>query len=122
MNYRQGRLVLVYSRAHFHVQTDPVSLEDVLDVPLIALGKGSAILAAVQRAYRSQGRQFQSRFVVSGFDTMLALLRVGLGGGLTPPAMLPACKLGQTPDCSAIHAACHGGPYMIVSVNTHAHP
>src|SRR3546814_1165828 len=82
MNYRQDRLVLVYSRAHFHFQTDPVSLEDVLDVPLIALGKGSAILAAVQRAYRSQGRQFQSRFVVSGFDTMLALVREGLGVGL----------------------------------------
>src|SRR3546814_5648266 len=98
------------------------SLEDVLDVPLIALGKGSAILAAVQRAYRSQGRQFQSRFVVSGFDTMLALVREGLGVGLMPPGILRDFQIGPALDISEIQGDWHERHYMLSSVDTNAQP
>ena len=84
-HYQHDRLVLVYSRHHFQFSTEPVSIDEILDVPIVSLGKGSAILVAVQRAHRSRGRVFRNNFTVSGFDTMLALVRNGLGIGLMPP-------------------------------------
>lgn len=122
LDYRQDRLVLVYSRAHFHFHAEPVPLEEVLDIPLVTLGKGSAILAAVQRAYRSRGRQFQSSFVVSGFDTMLALVREGLGVGLMPPGVLEDFRLDPSLATSEIQGDWHERHYMLSSVDTNAQP
>lgn len=122
LNYRQDRLALVYSRAHFHFQSEPVSLEEVLDVPLVTLGKGSAILAAVQRAYRSRGRQFQSSFIVSGFDTMLALVRQGLGVGLMPPGVLEDFRIDPSLESAEILGDWHERCYMLSSVDTNAQP
>ena len=87
-DYRQDGLVLVYSRRHFAFAAGPVGIDDILDVPIVSLGKGSAVLAAVERAYRSRGRAFPNNFSASGFDTMLALVRHGLGVGLMPPEVL----------------------------------
>ncbi|MGB3288691.1 MAG: LysR family transcriptional regulator [Burkholderiaceae bacterium] len=120
--YRRDRLVLVYSRAHFHFQDEPVPLEEVLGIPLITLGKGSAILAAVQRAYRSSGREFQSSFVVSGFDTMLALVREGLGVGLMPPGVLGDFRPDPALTTSEIQGDWHERHYMLSSVDTNAQP
>ncbi|GAD22096.1 LysR family transcriptional regulator [Acidovorax sp. MR-S7] len=86
-DYRRDRLVLVYSRAHFQFGPSALPLDAVLGVPLVTLGRGSAILAAVQRAYQSRGRVFHANYTVNGFDTMLALVRQGLGVGLMPPAI-----------------------------------
>ncbi|WDS38125.1 LysR family transcriptional regulator [Pseudoxanthomonas sp.] len=86
--YRSDRLVLVYNAAHFSFDTMPVPLDALFDKPLISLGKGSATLAAVERAFRNQGRAFTNNFLVSGFDTMLTMVRNGLGVGLMPPAVL----------------------------------
>lgn len=87
-DYRQDRLVLVHSRRHFQFAAGPVGIDDILDLPIVSLGKGSAVLAAVERAYRSRGRAFPNNFAASGFDTMLALVRHGLGVGLMPPEVL----------------------------------
>jgi DNA-binding transcriptional LysR family regulator len=122
LNYRQDRLVLVYSRAHFHFHSQPVALEEVLDVPLVTLGKGSAILAAVQRAYRSRGRHFQSSFIVSGFDTMLALVREGLGVGLMPPGILDDFRIDHSLATSEIQGDWHERHYMLSSIDTNAQP
>jgi DNA-binding transcriptional LysR family regulator len=86
--YRDDRLVLVYSRAHFGFEREPVGVDDILDLPIVSLGKGSAVLSAVERAYRSRGRLFPNNFTVNGFDTMLAMVRHGLGVGLMPPDVL----------------------------------
>lgn len=86
-DYRRDRLVLVYSSAHFQFGPSALPLDAVLGVPLVTLGRGSAILAAVQRAYQSRGRMFHANYTVNGFDTMLALVRQGLGVGLMPPAI-----------------------------------
>jgi DNA-binding transcriptional LysR family regulator len=87
-DYRQDRLVLVYSRHHFRFDAGPVELDRLLDCPIVSLGRGSAILSALRRAHRSRGRVFRNDFTVSGFDTMLALVREGLGVGLMPPGVL----------------------------------
>jgi DNA-binding transcriptional LysR family regulator len=121
-DYHQDSLVLVYGRTHFQFQTDPVPLADVLDVPLIALGKGSAILSAVQRAYRSHGRLFQPSYIVTGFDTMLSLVREGLGVGLMPPAILRGFHIGPSVASSEIQGDWHERHYMLSSVDTNAQP
>jgi molybdate transport repressor ModE-like protein len=121
-DYHRDRLVLVYSRAHYRFHADPVRWEDVLDVPLIALGKGSAILSAVQRAYRSHGRLFHPHFIVSGFDTMLALVREGLGVGLMPPSILHDFHVGPALASSEIQGDWHERHYMLSSVDSNAQP
>jgi DNA-binding transcriptional LysR family regulator len=99
--YREDQLVLVYSRAHFQFEDRPLALDDVLALPIVSLGKGSAVLAALQRAYRSRGRLFPDNLTVSGFDTMLAMVRHGLGVGLMPPDVLrsfrPEAALASAP-------------------------
>ena len=78
-----------------------MALDRLLDCPIVSLGRGSAILAALRRAHRSRGRVFRNDFTVSGFDTMLALVREGLGVGLMPPGVLrgfhPEPELGWAP-------------------------
>ncbi|MDS1141256.1 LysR family transcriptional regulator [Pusillimonas sp. SM2304] len=118
-DYRQDQLVLVYSRSHFSFPSEPVPLGDLLDAPLIALGKGSAILAAVQRAYRSRGRLFQNKFAVSGFDTMLALVRHGLGVGLMPPGVLHGFHLDPALATAQIQGDWHERSYMLSAIDTH---
>src|SRR5574337_995587 len=83
-DYQRDRLVLVYSRLYFQFGQPRLTLDEVLGCPLVTLGRGSAILAAVQRAYQSRGRVFHANYSDSGFDTMLALVRQGLGVGLMP--------------------------------------
>ncbi|WP_217645744.1 LysR family transcriptional regulator [Pseudoxanthomonas sp. GM95] len=97
--YREDRLVLVYNPSHFSFDADPVPLEALFDKPVISLGKGSATLAAIERAFRNQGRAFTNNFLVSGFDTMFNMVRHGLGIGLMPPEVHrffdPGATIGQ---------------------------
>lgn len=120
--YRKDRLVLVYHPAHFQFPTAPVPLDDILEVPIIALGKGSAILAALQRAYRSRNRLFQSRFAVSGFDTMLTLAREGLGVGLIPPDVLSEFRFVPALSSAEIEGDWHERQYVVSTVDTNAQP
>ena len=90
--YRNDRLVLVYSKAHYRFDGAPLGLDALLELPVVSLGRGSAILTAVQRAYLSRGKPFSNDFEVSGFDSMLALVRNGLGVGLMPPDVLASFR------------------------------
>ncbi|MFC3338014.1 LysR family transcriptional regulator [Paracandidimonas soli] len=97
--YRNDHLALIHHPGFFHLGSGPVSIEQLMDLPIVCLGRGSAILAAVQRTYQLHGRHFQDDLTVSGFDTMLALVREGLGIGLIPPGVArrldPAGELRQ---------------------------
>lgn len=119
-DYRQDRLVLVYSRAHFDFADGPVGMDAVLDLPVVSLGKGSAILAAVQRVYRSHGRSFPNDFAVSGFDTMLALVRHGLGVGFMPPQVLQSFHPEPTLAVREIRGDWHQRAYVLSCVQGHA--
>ncbi|CAG9202658.1 ModE molybdate transport repressor domain-containing protein [Paraburkholderia sabiae] len=118
--YRQDRLVLVYSPAHFSFADAPVSIDDLLDMPLVSLGKGSAILSAVQRAYRSRGRQFTNDFSVNGFDTMLAFVRHGLGVGLMPPDVLSSFGPDDRLACAELQGDWHERSYVLSCAEGHA--
>lgn len=120
--YRDDRLVLVYSRAHFRFGTAPVELDELIDLPVVSLGKGSAVLAAVQRAYRSRGRQFAGNFSVAGFDTMLALVRHGLGVGLMPPDVLRSFHPERGVGSAELGGDWHHRSYVLSCVEGHAQP
>jgi DNA-binding transcriptional LysR family regulator len=118
--YKEDRLVLVYSRPHFQFSTEPVGVDEILDLPVVSLGKGSAVLAAVERAYRSRGRQFPSNFVVSGFDTMLAMVRHGLGVGLMPPDVLRSFHPEDSLASAELSGDWHQRGYVLSCVEGHA--
>lgn len=119
-DYRRDRLVLVYSRAHFRFGEAAVSLDAVLDCPLVTLGRGSAILAAVGRAYQSRGRVFHANYTVSGFDTMLALVRQGLGVGLMPPAIFESFHPEAALAAAALEGDWHERRYVLSFVEGQA--
>lgn len=120
--YREDRLVLVYDRLLYPFPRQPVPLDDILDLPIISLGKGSAILTALQRAYQSRGRPFQTRYVVSGFDTMLTLVREGLGVGLIPPRVLARFQPRPALASAEIEGDWHLRQYMMAANTQHAPP
>ncbi len=119
-DYQQDRLVLVYSRRHFDFPEKPVGIDAILDVPIVSLGTGSAILSAVQRAHRSRGRLFRNNFTVSGFDTMLALVRNGLGVGLIPPAVLQSFHPEDALGSAEIEGDWHQRSYVLSFVEGQA--
>lgn len=119
-DYRQDRLVLVYSRRHFEFGAGPVGIDDILDLPIVSLGKGSAVLAAVERAYRSRGRVFPNNFSASGFDTMLALVRHGLGVGLMPPEVLRSFHPEEALGSAELEGDWHQRSYVLSCVEGQA--
>lgn len=118
--YQEDRLVLVYKRPYFQFPDKPVGIDEFLDLPVISLGKGSAVLSAVQRAYRSRGRQFPNNFTVSGFDTMLALVRNGLGVGLMPPDVLRSFHPEDALAWVELSGDWHQRSYVLSCVQGHA--
>jgi DNA-binding transcriptional LysR family regulator len=120
LRYREDRLVLVYSRARFQFEREPVTLDALLDLPVVSLGKGSAILAAVQRAFHSRGRRFDYDYLVSGFDTMLAIVRHGLGVGLMPPDVLRSLHPEQALGVAELDGDWHQRSYVLSCVEWHA--
>ena len=118
--YKEDRLMLVYNRPHFQFPDGPVGIDAILDLPIVSLGKGSAVLSAVQRAYRSRGRLFPNNFTVSGFDTMLAMVRHGLGVGLMPPDVLRSFHPEESLASAELQGDWHKRSYVLSCVKGHA--
>jgi DNA-binding transcriptional LysR family regulator len=118
--YKEDRLVLVYNRPHFQFPDGPIGIDDILDLPIVSLGKGSAVLSAVKRAYRSRGRLFPNNFTVSGFDTMLAMVRHGLGVGLMPPDVLRSFHPEESLASAELEGDWHQRTYVLSCVEGHA--
>jgi DNA-binding transcriptional LysR family regulator len=118
--YKEDRLVLVYSSPHFSFGAEPVGIDDILDLPIVSLGKGSAVLSAVERAYRSRGRAFPNNFTASGFDTMLSMVRHGLGIGLMPPAVLRDFHPEANIASAELEGDWHHRSYVLSCVEGHA--
>lgn len=119
-DYRADDLVAVWSRTHFSLGPAPLEADALLDCPLVSLGQGSAILSSLRRLQQSRGRALGRQFTVSGFDTMLALVRHGLGVGLMPPVVLDS--LHPEPDIARVALAgdWHQRSYVLSSVEGRA--
>ncbi|MPM89372.1 hypothetical protein SDC9_136481 [bioreactor metagenome] len=110
----------MFSRRHFPLEGEAVSIDTLMDLPVVSLGKGSAILAAVQRAHQSRGRVFRNDFTVSGFDTMLALVRNGIGVGLMPPQVFALFRTDADLASLPLEGDWHERHYMLSMVEGHA--
>ena len=119
-DYRKDHLVLVYSKRHFQLEHTPVTLEQMMDLPIVSLGRGSAILAALRRAFQSRGRVFLNNFTVSGFDTMLALVRQGIGVGLMPPEVFASFHPEADLASVALEGDWHERQYMLSFIEDQA--
>ena len=82
--------------------------------------EGSAILATLQRAYQSRGRVFHANYTVSGFDTMLAVVRQGLGVGLMPPAIFESFQPEAALGAVALEGNWHERRYVLSFVEGQA--
>jgi len=119
-DYRSDELVAVYSRAHFSFAAAALQADPLLDCPLVSLGQGSAVLASLQRLHQSRGRAMGRHLTVSGFDTMLALVRHGLGVGLMPPAVLASLHPEPAIGHVALAGDWHQRSYVLASVQGRA--
>lgn len=118
--YRQDHLVVVYSRHHFSLPAAPLGIEALIELPIVTLGRGSAILTALHRAHESRGRTFRNDLVVSGFDSMLALVREGVGVGLMPPDVFDALHPEVELACVELEGDWHRRSYMLSFIESEA--
>ena len=119
-DYRQDHLVMVYSERHFQFPVSALSVEELVELPIITLGRGSAILASLHRAHESRGRVFRNDFTVSGFDSMLALVREGVGVGLMPPDILNSLHPEANVKSLRLEGDWHHRSYMLSFVEGQA--
>ena len=120
--YRNDHLELIYSRRHFSFEPAALKIEQLIELPLVTLGRGSAILARLQREHQSRGRVFRENITVNGFDTMLALVREGIGVGLMPPAIFQSFHPESHLATTALAGEWHQRSYVLSFVEGHAQP
>lgn len=118
--YRNDHLEIIYSRNHFSFGLAALKIDELIELPLVTLGRGSAILARLQREHQSRGRAFRESVIVNGFDTMLALVREGIGVGLMPPAIFQSFHPERDLAAAALDGEWHHRSYVLSFVEGHA--
>lgn len=113
--YRSDRLVLVVPRDHGLAGTAAVTMADILRHDVISLVEGTAVdgLLARQAALRQQDLRCAVR--ARSFETMLSMVRAGLGVGVVPDSIAlwlaegPAfCRIPIAEDWAERHfVICH---------------
>jgi DNA-binding transcriptional LysR family regulator len=79
-----GAMVLACSYQHRLAGRSAVSLDEVSDEPFITVPPGSATRTVVDEAFDLAGLHRISQVEVSGLDSFLELIRVGLGVAILP--------------------------------------
>jgi len=118
--YHDDHLELIYSQRHFSFSEAALKIEQLIELPLVTLGRGSAILARLQREHQSRGRVFRENVIVNGFDTMLALVREGVGVGLMPPAIFQSFHPESALAAATLEGQWHHRSYVLSFVEGHA--
>lgn len=86
--YRQDRMALLVPAGHALASRGPVAFVDTLDWPHVAMHRGSAANDMLARAAAQAGRSLSTRFHVTSYDAMVAMVRAGLGIGVVPRAAI----------------------------------
>jgi LysR family carnitine catabolism transcriptional activator len=87
----RDRFMGLVSKTNCLAQQKRVSLEALFDYPLIATIAGTSIRATLERACREHGHSLRVTHSVTQHQTIVAMVRAGLG-----VALLPALSLGET--------------------------
>jgi len=82
------RMVLVLPRGHKLAKAAKISLEDLLDVPLIFMNRDSSVRRVLDDAYASAGRPATPSYEAAFMSTAIGMVRAGLGVTLLPSSAL----------------------------------
>lgn len=86
-SYRGDELVVVTPAGHALAVCERLRIAEVLPYEFVGLSEGTAIAATLQRAAAKYGVTLRNRIRVTSFDSMLAMIRAGIGVGLMPRAV-----------------------------------
>jgi DNA-binding transcriptional LysR family regulator len=84
MPYREDQLAVIVPKGHPLARRKRVSMQDLVDHPLIGIQSDSAIQIELGRAAAQRGLALRQRFQVSSFDPLCAMVSQGLGIGVLP--------------------------------------
>ena len=93
--YRRDELVLVLPAGHALADCDSLRIVDVLPYDFVGLSEGTSIAAALHRAAAKHGITLRNRIRVTSFDSMLTMIRAGIGVGLVPRAVADLFAAGE---------------------------
>ncbi|MBU4611171.1 LysR family transcriptional regulator [Achromobacter sp. GG226] len=82
--YRHDRLVLVVPAGHALAKRAEVDFAALLPYEFVALAEGTALAALIEREAAQHGAPLRLRVRTRSFDTMLSMIRAGMGVGLVP--------------------------------------
>jgi DNA-binding transcriptional LysR family regulator len=96
------RMVLVLPRGHKLAKSAKISLEDLLDVPLIFMNRDSSVRRILDDAYASAGQPATPSYEAAFMSTAIGMVRAGLGVTLLPSSALEV-KTASDLVCRAIN-------------------
>jgi DNA-binding transcriptional LysR family regulator len=96
------RMVLVLPRGHKLAKSAKISLEDLLDVPLIFMNRDSSVRRILDDAYASARQPATPSYEAAFMSTAIGMVRAGLGVTLLPSSALEV-KTASDLVCRAIN-------------------
>jgi DNA-binding transcriptional LysR family regulator len=114
-----GAMVLACSYEHRLAGRSAVSLDDVSEEPFITMPPGWATRSVVDEAFDEAGLHPVSQVEVTGLDTFLELVRVGLGVAIVPgpDAGGPSSELVRKADVGPESATGRHAPVCYVPID-----
>lgn len=76
--------IAVYNPDFFRLPKDGLTLKEIVDYPLISLGKQTGTYEFYSRIFESEGLNYESDIEVETADQIIPLVKAGLGIGLVP--------------------------------------
>jgi DNA-binding transcriptional LysR family regulator len=114
-----GAMVLACSYQHRLAGRSSVSLDEVAEEPFITMPPGSATRTVVDEAFDLAGLHRISQVEVTGLDSFLELIRVGLGVAILPgpDAGGPSSELVRKADAEPLSASGRHPPVCYVPID-----
>lgn len=94
--YREDRLVLVVPAGHALAARPAIDFAGLLPYEFVALAEGTALAALMRRQAARHGASLRLRVRTRSFDTMLSMIRAGMGVGLVPAGV--ATRMAAGPE------------------------
>jgi DNA-binding transcriptional LysR family regulator len=82
--YHEDHLSLVVPKGHALASRRSVAFSEALDYDFVGMHKGSALNFLLMRGANAANRSLRLRYQVTGFDSVVAMVRAGLGLGVVP--------------------------------------
>jgi DNA-binding transcriptional LysR family regulator len=85
----KDRMVAVLPKTSRWVNRSKVKLVEIASLPQLCMGPASAMLSAIEAAFREKGLAFSPRFQVLQQQTLFSLVEHGMGMAIVPSTCVP---------------------------------